>query len=220
MLRNTCGAKPRSEAARVLPLARDWPATRPLLPMGLLLAGILAGVMAIAGPVAAARGIESQVRRGPSTYQLAAQLPGRIRKGEPASLVLHVQKNGRPIDNVAACLVPAPLFTSEEDALDATPALGADLGAGAEPGSQAACVGAIAAVRIAPGVYKFTWEPDTPGRVNLRFTVGDSQLNGAVNVSSAPPNAAILIAFVLLVAAILGAAGRMRRTQPRQGSLM
>ncbi len=187
--------------------------------MDLPLAGILTGVMAIAGLGAAARGIESQVRRGPSAYQLAAQLPAGIRKGQPASLVLHVQKSGRPVDDVAACLLPAPVFPSEEDALDATPAIGADLGAGAEPGSHPACVGAIAAVRTAPGVYQFTWEPDTPGRVNLRFTVGDSQLNGPVNVGSTPPNAAILIAFVLLVAAILGAAGRMRRTQQRQGDL-
>jgi len=175
--------------------------------------------MAIAGSGAAARGIESEDRRGPSAYQLAAQLPARIRKGEPASLVLYVQKNDRPAEDVAACLVPAPSFTSEEDAMDATPAIGADLGAGAEPGSQPACVGAMAAVRTAPGVYQFTWEPDTPGRVNLRFTVGDSQLNEAVNVSSPPPNPAVLIAFVLLVAAILGAAGRMRRTEQRQGDL-
>lgn len=202
-----------------MPLARDWPATWRLLPIGLPLAGILASAMAIAGPGAAARGIESQIRLGPSAYQLGAQLPTRIRKGEPASLVLHVQKSGRPVDDAAACLVPAPLFPSEEDALDATPAIGIDLGAGAEPSSQPGCVGAIAAVRTAPGVYQFMWEPDTPGRVNLRFTVGDSQLNEAVNVSSAPPNAAILIAFALLVAAILGAAGRMRRTQQRQGDL-
>jgi hypothetical protein len=187
--------------------------------MGLPLAGILAGAMAIAGSAVAARGIDSQVRRGPNAYQLAAQLPARIRKGEPASLVLHVQKSGRPVNDVAACLVPAPLFSSEEEAIDATPAIGIDLGASAEPGSQSACVGAIAAVRTAPGVYQFTWEPDTAGRVNLRFTVGDSQLNEAVNVSSAPPNAAILIAFVLLVAAILGAADRMRRRQQRRGGL-
>jgi hypothetical protein len=187
--------------------------------MGLPLAGILAAGTAIVGPSAAARGVDSQVPRGPSAYQLAAQLPARIRKGEPASLILYVQKSGRPVDNVAACLAPAPLFTSEEDAMDATPAIGIDLGTGAEPGAQPACVGAIAAVRTAPGVYQFTWEPDTAGRVNLRFSAGDSQLNEAVNVSSAPPNAAILIAFVLLVAAILGAAGRMRRTQRRQSDL-
>jgi len=195
--------------------------------MGLPLAGILASALPIARPSAAAQGIENRVQRAPSAYQLAAQLPARIKKGEAASLVLYVQKGGQPVDNVAACLVPAPLFTNEEDAMDTTPAigvdlgvdLGAELGAGPEPGSQPACVGAIAAVRTAPGVYEFTWEPDTPGRVNLRFTAGDSQLNEAVNVSSAPPNPAILIAFVVLVAAILGTAGRMRRRQPRQGDL-
>ena len=186
--------------------------------MGLPFAGILAGAMAIAGLSAAARDLGSQVPRGPSGYQLSAQLPARIRKGEAASLVLYVQKSGQPVDDVAACLVPVPLFTSEEDATDTTPAIGIDLGAGAEPGSPA-CVGAMAAVRTAPGVYQFTWEPDTPGRVNLRFTVGDSQLNQAVNVGSAPPNPAVLIAFALLVAAILGVAGRMRRTEPRQGDL-
>jgi hypothetical protein len=180
-------------------------------------AGILAVATAIAGPRAAARGIDGQVPSRPSAYQLAAQLPARIRKGEPASLVLYVRKSGHPVDDVAACLVPAPLFASEEDAMDTTPAMGSDLGASAGPGSPAGCVGAIAAVRAAPGVYQFTWEPDTAGRVNLRFTVGDSQLSEAVNVSSPPPNAAILITFVLLVAAILGAAGHLRRAHQRHG---
>ena len=217
MFRNTCAAKPRIEEARILRPARDCPAIRRLFPMGLPLAAFLVSAMVIPAARAVAQGIESQVRRSPSAYQLAVQLPARIRKGEPASLVLHVHKSDRPVDDVAACLVPRPLFTSEEEAADATPAIGIDLGVGAEPGSQPACVGAIAAVRAAPGTYQFTWEPDTPGRVNLQFTVGDTQLNEAVNVTSTPPNLAILLAFVLLIATILGAAVRMRRRQQRQG---
>ncbi len=191
---------------------------RGIVAMGLSLAGILApAAIVIADPSAPVRGIESEARRGASAYQLAAHLPASIRKGEPASLILHVQKSGRPVDDVIACLAPVPAFASEEDAADTTPAIGIDLGAGAEPGSQPGCVMAIAAVRTAPGVYQFTWEPDTAGRVNLQFSVGDSQLNVAVNVGSAPPNPAILIAFVLLVGAILSVAVRMRRTQQRQG---
>jgi len=217
MLRNTCAAKPRIEKARVLRLARDRPITRRLLLIGLPLAGILVSAMALPGPRSLAQGIESQVRRGPSAYQLAVQLPARIRKGEPASLVLHVQKSGRPANDVAACLAPQPVFSSEEDAVDATPALGTDLGVDAEPGSTPGCVGAIADVRTAPGVYQFTWEPDTPGRVNLRFTVADSQLNAAVDVASSPPNPAILTSFLLLIAAILGDAGSLRRRQRRLG---
>lgn len=165
-----------------------------------------------------AGGAGSEARQQAAAYKLAAQLPARIRKGEPASLILHVLKSGRPADDVAACLAPVPLFASAEDVVDPTPATGADLGTAVEPASQAACVMAIAAVRSAPGVYRFTWEPDTAGRVNLRFTAGDGRLNVAVNVESAPPNPAILIAFVLLVAAILSAAAWMRRAPQRQGS--
>ncbi|MGD0696335.1 MAG: hypothetical protein ABSB82_16050 [Terriglobia bacterium] len=205
-----------------MPLARDGRALRGIVAIGLSLAGILApAAIVIAAPSAPVRGIESEARRGASAYQLAAHLPASIRKGEPASLILHVQKSGRPVDDVIACLAPVPAFASEEDAADTTPAIGIDLGAGAEPASAPApepgCVMAIAAVRTAPGVYQFTWEPDTAGRVNLQFSVGDSQLNVAVNVGSAPPNPAILIAFVLLVGAILSVAVRMRRTQERQG---
>jgi len=173
--------------------------------------------MAIAGSSAPAGGAGSEGRQQAAAYQLAAQLPARIRKGEPASLILHIQQSGRPVDNVAACLAPVPLFASEEDAADLTPAAGADLGTAVEPASQPACVMAIAAVRTAPGVYQFTWEPDTAGRINLRFTAGDGRLDVAANVESAPPNPAILIAFVLLVAAILSAAARMRRASQRQG---
>jgi hypothetical protein len=191
---------------------------RRIIAVGLQLAGILVlGTLAIAIPSTAARDIESKAGRGASAYELAVQLPARIRKGEPASLILHVQKSGRPVDDVAACLAPAPLFASEEDVADTTSAIGSDLGASAEPTSQPACVMAIAAVRTAPGVYQFTWEPDTAGRVNLRFTAGDSLLVVAVNVRSAPPNPAILIAFALLVGVILTAAARMRRSQQRQG---
>lgn len=69
------------------------------------------------------------------------------------------------------------------------------------------------AVRTGPGVYEFTWEPDTAGRVELRFTVGGTELDVAVDVVSAPPDSAFLVAFVLLVGAILGSAARMRRTR-------
>lgn len=218
MSRNTCGARRRSDAAPAFAVARNGRAMRGIVAMGLPLAGILAvGAMAIADPRAPARGIDSDARPGVSAYQLAAQLPARIRKGEPAALILRVRKSGLPADHVAACLAPAPLFASEEDVADTTPAIGIDLGAGAEPASEPACAMAIAAVRTAPGVYEFTWEPDTAGRVNLRFSVGDSQLNVAVNVGSAPPNPAILMAFVLLVGVILSAAARMRRTRQRQG---
>ena len=226
MSKNTCEAKPKTEAPQVLLSVRNPNAARWLLPRGARLAGIVAISMIIGGPCALVRGIESVA--GTSDYQLAVQLPARIRKGQPASLVLYVQRRGVPVDGVAACLTPTPLFASEEDATDATPAAGIDLGASTEPESDPtdppgsagpACVGSIAALRAAPGVYQFTWEPDESGRVNLRFSVGDSQLNKAVNVGSAPPNPAILITFVLLVAGILGAAGHMRRTRARRGDL-
>jgi hypothetical protein len=188
--------------------------------IGLWLAGILTiGAMAIADPIARAPGLDRAARQGASAYQLAVQTPARIQQDEPASLILHVLKNGRPADDVTACLATAPLFPSEEDVTDTTPAAGIDLGAGPEGAFLPVCATAIAAVRTAPGVYEFTWEPDTAGRVNLRFTAGDSQLNVPVNVGSAPPNPAILIGFVVLVGVILSAAAWMRRRRLRQGSL-
>lgn len=223
MSKNTCEAKPKTEAPQVLLSVRNPNAARWLLPRGARLAGIVAISMIIGGPCALVRGIESVA--GTSDYQLAVQLPARIRKGQPASLVLYVQRRGVPVDGVAACLTPTPLFASEEDATDATPVAGIDLGAGTEPGSDPAglagpaCVASIAALRTAPGIYQFTWEPDQAGRVNLRFSVNDSQLNEAVNVGSAPPNPTILFTFVLVVAVILGTAGRMRRTRARRGNL-
>jgi len=196
MSRNTCGARRRIDAP------------------GLRVAGILAAVAAaIAVPSAYARGADSKT----GAYQLAAQLPARIWKGEAATLSLHVQKSGRPADDVAACLAPAPLFAGEEDATDRTPALGSDLGAGPEPASQPACVMAIAAIRTAPGIFQFTWEPDTAGRVNLQFTAGDSRLIVPVDVGSAPANPALLAAFVLVAGVMVSAARWMRHARERQG---
>ena len=150
-------------------------------------------------------------------YRLAADLPARLRKGEPASLILRVDAGGRPAHDVAACLVPAPLFASEEDAADTTPAIGIDLGVGADPSPETPCVMAIAGVRTAPGVYRFTWEPDSAGRVELRFRVKEGRLEVPVDVESAPPSPTVLIAFVLLIGTIMGAAAGMRRRQTRQG---
>jgi hypothetical protein len=218
MLRNTSRARPRTDTIPVLPLARDGRCMRGISAIGFLVAGSLAlGTLAIADPSAAVRDIDSKALCAANAYELAVQLPAKIRKGEPASLILHVQKNSRPADDVAPCMAPAPLFASEEDVTDTTPAIGSDLGAGAEPTTQPACVMAIAAVRTAPGVYQFTWEPDTAGRVNLQFTAGDSQLDVAVNVRSAPPNPTILIAFVFLVGVILSVAARMRHMQRQRG---
>jgi len=193
MSRNTCGARRRSEAT------------------GLKLAGLLATVTAMAVLSAYARVTDA------GAYQLAAQLPDRIWKGQAATLILRVQKGGRPADDVAACLAPAPLFASEEDVSDRTPAMGSDLGAAAEPALLPACVMAIAAIRTAPGVYQFTWEPDTAGRVNLRFTVGNSRLDAAVDVGSPPADPAILAAFALMATAILSTAWLMRRRRRQQG---
>ncbi len=163
------------------------------------------------------RAIESKAGQDASAYRLTAQIPDRIQKGEITSITLHVQKNGRPVDDIIACLKPAPLFVSEEDVTDTTAALGSDLGANEEPATQLACVTSIAAVRTAPGVYQFTWEPDTAGRINLQFTAGESRLEVPVNVRSAPPNPALLIAFVLFVGVILSTAAWMRRMRHRQG---
>jgi len=192
---------------------------RAIVAIGLLLAGIPAvGAVAATDSSVSARASNREVQGSATAYQLTAQVPARIRQGEPASLVLHVEKTGQPpAGDVAACLATAPLFPSEEDASDTTPALGMDLGVGAESSSQSGCVMGIAGVRSAPGAYQFTWEPDTAGRVNLRFSVGDSLLNVLVNVESAPPSPAILIGFLLLVVVILSAAGWMRHAQKRHG---
>jgi hypothetical protein len=131
--------------------------------------------------------------------------------------MLDVRKSGRPADDVVACLAPVALFMSAEDATDTTPALGGDLGVGVGPASQHTCLTAIAAVRTAPGVYRFTWEPDTPGRINLQFAVGDSRLNVPVDVGNAPADSSVLIGFVLLIGAILGAAAWIRHNRRQQG---
>lgn len=163
--------------------------------------------------------VDQQARQSANTGPLSVQLPARIEKGEPASLILHLGQSGEHARNLAACLAPVPLFPSEDDAADTTPNLGADLGAGAESPSQPGCVMGIAGVRTAPDSYQFTWEPDTAGRVNLHFTLGHNQLVVPVDVASAPPNSAILIAFALFVGATLIVAACMRRAlQVRGGS--
>jgi len=150
-------------------------------------------------------------------YHLAARLPRTIRRGEPAVIVLDVQRNGRPADGAAACMATSPVFASEEDLADSTPAGGVDLGSGGEAAAQPACVTAMAAVRTAPGVYQFTWEPDAAGRVNLHFTVAGSRLDVPVNVASPGPDPAILAGFVVLIGLILATAASMRRARQRQG---
>ena len=93
---------------------------------------------------------------------------------------------------------------------------GRKIGADAVMPSQPACAAAIAAVRAAPGVYQFIWEPDSAGRLTLHFTAGDSRLDMAVDIESAPANPVILIVFVVTTGAILIVAARMRRKR-RQG---
>jgi hypothetical protein len=178
-----------------------------------LLAGILAGgAQAVACQSTGAPsmgGVETAGATG--AHQLTAQLPAAIWKGQNATLILHVRKDGQPVDQVAACLATAPLFVSLEDAIDTTPAGGVDLGTGAEFTARPACTNAIAGVRSGPGTYVFTWEPDTAGRVNLTFTAGAGTLTVPVDVASAPPSAAILILFVAFVAAVLTTAAGLRR---------
>jgi len=155
---------------------------------------------------------------GADAYHFAVELPARIHRGKSAALILRVQKDGRPADQPVACMEPAPLFASAEDVADTTPALGSDLGIGSQPPAEPSCVAAIAAVRIAPGVYRFTWEPDTAGRVDLRFRVGEGRFTAPVNVESAPPNPAVLAGFAVLAGAILAVAHRMRGTRHQRGA--
>lgn len=85
MLRNTSKARPRTDTIPVLPLARDGRSMRGISAIGLLVAGSLAlGTLVIADPSAAARDIDSKALCGANAYELAAQLPAKIRKSEPA----------------------------------------------------------------------------------------------------------------------------------------
>jgi hypothetical protein len=177
-----------------------------------LLAVMLASVApAIADHNADVQAGRAQATAGGSASGLTAEIPGTIRRGEAVTLVLHVSKEGRPVDGAAACLAAVPLFISIEDALDSTPAGGADLGAGSAPGAQPACTTSIAGLPRGRGAYEFTWEPDTPGRVNLTFTAAGLTLTKAVDVGSAPPDTATLASFVLLVVFIFCAAAFLRR---------
>jgi hypothetical protein len=151
-----------------------------------------------------------------SLYQLMPEIPPVIRKGGSVTLVLHVRRDGRPVDKVTACLEAVPLFPSIEDTTDTTPSGGIDLGTDPDSASQPGCVHSIAGVMTGPGVCEFTWEPDTTGRVNLTFTVGTSVITVPVDVASAPPNAAVITFFVIFVGAVLSTAGfRRRRLRPR-----
>lgn len=154
------------------------------------------------------------VARAAGNYVLTAELPATLRKGAPATLVLHVHQGTQPVDHLAACLAPAPLFIGMEDALDTTPAKGIDLGVGSEPSLQPACSMAIAGVPGGAGNYAFTWEPDTAGRVNLRFTAGDSAITVPVDVDGAPPSPAILGVFAVFVALVLSMAAYVRHRWP------
>lgn len=176
-----------------------------------LLTGVLVG-----GAEAAAPGIGRAESAGATSgYQLTVQLPPAIRKGQSATLILHVRKDGQPAERLAACMATPALFVSLEDAVDTTPAGGADLGTGLESTAQPVCSNAIAGEPIGPGTYVFTWEPDTAGRVNLIFTAGTGKLTVPVDVGSAPPSTAVLILFAVFVAAVLiAAAGLRRRLQP------
>ena len=147
-------------------------------------------------------------------YVLTAELPATIRKGAPATLLLHVHSGAQPVDHLAACLATAPLFVSMEDALDTTPANGVDLGVGLESGLQPACSMAIAGVPSGPGIYAFTWEPDTAGRVNLKFTAGASAITVPADVDSAPASPAILAVFVVFVALVFSVAAYVRHRWP------
>jgi hypothetical protein len=184
-----------------------------------LLAGILAGgAPAIAGQGARAPDISGPPAAAAGAYQLTAEIPATIRRGAVVTLILHVRKGGRPVDRTAACLAAVPLFMSVEDALDPTPAGGIDLGPGADSAVQPACTMAIAGVPSGPGTYAFTWEPDTPGRVNLTFRAADSTLTVPIDVAGAPPSAAILTFFVVLLVVILSTATWMRRRPRSEGA--
>ena len=172
-----------------------------------LLAGIMARDGAAGGGTCAT-----------GTYQLTAQLPATLAKGKAATLILHILESEKPVDGVAACLATAPLFISVEDALDTTPAGGVDLGTGPEDAARPGCRMGIAGVPRGPGTYAFIWEPDTAGRVNLTFTAGASMLTVPVDVASTPPSPAILILFVLVIAAVLSIAACLRRRPRPEGA--
>jgi len=154
------------------------------------------------------------VARSAGNCVLTAELPATLRKGAPATLILHVHRAAQPVDRLAACLATAPLFIGMEDALDTTPAHGIDLGVGSDASLQPACSMAIAGVPSGPGIYIFTWEPDTAGRVNLKFTAGGSALTVPVDVASAPPSPVILAAFAVFVALVFSMAAYVRHRWP------
>lgn len=184
-----------------------------------LLAGILAAAApVIAGQRAAARigTLTSTVQTGP--LQLTADIPAALRRGEAATLILHVSKAGHAVDRSVACLAAVPLFISVEDALDTTPAGGVDLGSASALGPQPACAMAIAGTASGSGRYMFTWEPDTAGRVNLTFTAAGGTLTMPVDVASAPPATAVLASFIVLVVITPGAAVWLRRRRLRSKS--
>jgi hypothetical protein len=161
-------------------------------------------------------------RSGPAAtgnYVLTAELPATFHKGAPATLVLHVHRGAEPVDHLVACLATAPLFTNMEDALDTTPANGIDLGVGTESSLQPACISSIAGVWSGPGIYAFTWEPDTAGRVNLKFTAGASAITVPIDVDSAPPSPVILASFVVFVALVFSSAAYARHRRPKAAAL-
>jgi hypothetical protein len=178
-----------------------------------VVAGLLAGILAapaIASPHEAA---PSRASVGAAAPRLSAEIPRSIRRGEAVTLVLHVTTAQRPVEAAVACLAAVPLFISIEDALDSTPAGGVDLGSGSSSSgaAQPGCEKSSAGLPQAPGVYAFTWEPDTPGRVTLTFTAAGGTLTLPVDVASAPPDTTVLVSFALLTAAILGIAACVRR---------
>jgi len=149
-------------------------------------------------------------------YELKAQIPPAIRKGVVVGLILRVRKEGRPVDDLVCCLAALPLFPSVEDAMEAKVSGGIDLGTAPRSAVRTGCPDSIAGTMKGPGQYEFMWEPDTAGRVNLTFTVETSRLTVPVDVAGAPPNPAILAAFVVLVGAVVGTAAFLRRRHPRQ----
>jgi hypothetical protein len=176
----------------------------------------LLAVAAVGGTLASAgESAHAQIDRAlgtARTAQLAAEVPAAIRRGQVVTLILRVHEGGHPIESAAACMAAVPLFASIEDALDSTPAGGADLGSSVAP--QPACTMGIAGLPSGRGTYEFTWEPDTPGRVNLTFTSAGSRLVVPVDVASAPPNPVILVSFVASVVLVLAVAAWWRRRRP------
>jgi hypothetical protein len=187
-------------------------------------AGALVAVLASGGSAGAAEraSVLGDVRPDPTgsngTCQLTIEVPAGISKGKAVTLLLHVRKDGVFVDDVAACLAVAPLFLDAEDILDPTPAGGADLGTGIGSVAQPACTMGIAGEPRGSGAYVFAWEPDTPGRVNLTFTVRGGTLRVPVDVASAPPSLTVLTLFVLIVVTILGSAAYLRRRQMLEGA--